>query len=137
MKTLPEWLDQKYRDWEKAQGGSQTYYTFARYLEVGHSALTLWISGASLPASEDVSRLASKLGPEIYTILNISEKDSPRERLVAHLDELPAAFQTRLASAVSETAQAISTNHLNPESAEAKRLAVRIFEKWGFKITGS
>jgi len=136
MKTLPEWLDQKYRDWETAQGGNQSYYTFARFLDVGHSSLSLWISGAAVPAGDDIPRLAGKLGPEIYSILNLSTPDTILDKLVTSFRLLPAAFQSRLASASAETAQAIAQGKLNPESADAKRLAARIFEKWGFKITG-
>jgi hypothetical protein len=136
MKTLPEWLDQKYREWEKTQGGNQSYYAFARFLDVGHSSLTLWIAGAVIPEGDDIPRLAGKLGPEIYSILNLSSPDSPLEKLSSNFSSLPAAFQSRLANATSETAQAIAQGKLNPESADAKRLAARIFEKWGFKITG-
>jgi hypothetical protein len=136
MKTLQEWLDEKYKEWERTQGGSQTYYTFARFLDVGHSSLTLWISGSAAPTGDDIPRLASKLGPEIYTILKLPAPDSPLSKLTASFSLLPAAFQTRLANAAAETAQAITQNRLSPESADAKRLAVRIFEKWGFKITG-
>jgi hypothetical protein len=136
MKTLPDWLDQKYREWEKEQGSNQNYYSFARFLDVGHSSLTLWISGASVPEGDDVTRLAGKLGPEIYSILNLSTPDSTLDKIVASFSSLPAAFQARLANATTETAQAIALGELNPESADAKRLSARIFEKWGFKITG-
>jgi len=136
MKNLPDWLEQKFKEWEKMEGSPQTYYTFARYLEVGHSSLTLWISGAAVPQGDDLARVASKLGSDIYDILKPQPSNSPVSTMTAAFESLPAAFQSRLASAVAETAQAIAQNKLNPESAEAKHLAVRIFEKWGFKITG-
>ena len=136
MKNLPDWLEQKFKEWEKMEGSPQTYYTFARYLEVGHSSLALWISGAAVPQGDDLARVASKLGSDIYDILKPQPSNSPVSTMTAAFESLPAAFQSRLASAVAETAQAIAQNKLNPESAEAKHLAVRIFEKWGFKITG-
>ena len=136
MKKLPDWLEQKFLEWEKSEGSHQTYYTFARYLDVGHSTLTLWISGAAVPQGEDLARVASKLGPEIYDILNSPPPSSPLTALDANFILLPSAFQSRLASAVEETAQAITQNRLNPESTEAKRLAVRIFDKWGFTVSG-
>ncbi len=136
MKTLPEWLDQKYRDWEKAQGSNQTYYTFARFLDVGHSSLTLWISGSAVPDGDEITRLAAKLGPEIYAIMDLTTPDSALDKMVAGFRSLPAAFQSRLAPATAETAHAITQGQLTSESADAKRLAARIFEKWGFKITG-
>ena len=136
MKNLPDWLEQKFKEWEKMEGSPQTYYTFARYLDVGHSSLTLWISGAAIPRGDDLAKVASKLGPEIHDILKPPPSNSPLSTMTEAFKSLPAAFQSRLTSAVTETAQAITQNKLNPESADAKRLAVRIFEKWGFKITG-
>lgn len=136
MKTLPEWLEQKFTEWEKLEGSAQTYYTFARYLDVGHSSLTLWISGTAVPQGDDLAKVASKLGSEIFEILNLQPSNFALSTMSTHFEALPAAFQSRLASAVAETAQAIAQNKLNAESSEAKRLAVRIFEKWGFKVTG-
>ena len=135
MKTLPDWLEQKFLEWEKSEGSHQTYYSFARYLDVGHSTLTLWISGTAVPQGEDLEKVASKLGPEIYEIL-IAPAPGPLATITANFHLLPAAFQSRLASAVAETAQVINRAGLNPESIEAKRLAIRIFEKWGFSISG-
>ncbi len=136
MKSLPEWLEQKFLEWEKSEGSRQTYYTFARYLDVGHSTLTLWISGTAVPQGDDLTRIASKLGPEIYEILHVPPPSTPLAAVSENFHLLPVAFQTRLASAVAETAQAIHQARLNPESTEAKRLAVRIFEKWGFSVSG-
>ena len=136
MKTFQEWLEEKYKDWEKNQEGKQSYYTFARYLDVGHSSLTLWIAGAAAPEGDDLVLLASKLGPEVYDHLNLAKPTSPLGMITASFNLLPAAFQSRLANAITETAQMIRQNKLDPESPDSKRLAVRIFEKWGFKISG-
>ena len=101
MKTLPEWLEQEFKEWEKMEGSPQTYYTFARYLDVGHSSLTLWISGAAVPQGDDLARVASKLGPEIFDILKPQPSNSPLATITANFESLPAAFQSRLASAVA------------------------------------
>ncbi len=134
MKTLPDWLEQKFLEWEKTEGGRQTYYGFARYLDVGHSTLTLWMSGTAVPQGDDLTQLASKLGPEIYDLFNTPSPSAPLAAITANFHTLPAALQSRLASAVAEAGQAINQAGLNPESMEAKRLAVGIFEKWGLKI---
>jgi hypothetical protein len=134
MKIFHEWLENKYTEWEKNQPGKQTYYTFARFLDVGHSTLTLWITGAALPDASLLPQLAARLGSEIYDYFNQPRPDAPMERVLAGYKLLPAAFQNRLASAVSETAALVAQNKLDPESGDAKRIAVRVFEKWGFKI---
>ncbi len=136
MKTLPDWLEQQFLEWEKSEGSRQTYYTFARYLDVGHSALTLWISGTTVPQGDDLAKLASVLGNEIYEILNVPQPSTPLASIIANFQLLPAAFQLRLASAVAEAARTITQDKLNPESTKAKRQVMQIFEKWGFKIAG-
>ena len=136
MKSFQEWLEQKYTDWEKNQSGMQSYYTFARFLDVGHSSLTLWISGAATPAGDDLAKIASKLGQEVFDILNLPRPNSPAAKLLSGFSTLPSAFQNRLSNAVVETSQVLLQRKLDPESSEAKIAAARIFEKWGFKITG-
>ncbi len=136
MNKLPDWLEIKFNEWEKTEGSGQTYYTFARYLDVGHSLLALWMTGAAIPQGEDIAKLAGKLGPEIYDILEAAPPTSPQAAIAANFETLPSAFQSRLASAITEAAQAIIQNKLNHESTDAKRLAAKVFEKWGFKVTG-
>jgi hypothetical protein len=135
MKSFQAWLEQKYTDWEKGQSGNQSYYTFARFLDVGHSSLALWISGTATPSGDDLAKIASKLGQDVFDVLSMPRPNSPAARLMAGFPYLPSAFQARLSSAVSETSQSIIQKKLDPESSEAKLLAASIFEKWGFKIT--
>ena len=49
MASAKEWLNQKFNEWEKAQGRSQSYYAFARYLEVSQSGLGQWMTGGAVP----------------------------------------------------------------------------------------
>ncbi len=128
--NLQEWLEQKFIEWERAQGTRQSYYNFARYLDVNHTALTQWLSGIALPDTDDQAKIADKLGSEIYALPGLSST-SPAPTL-----HLPTALRARLDGAMNETSQAISQRQLNAESDEAKRLALKIFEKWGFRITG-
>jgi hypothetical protein len=135
MPSLPEWLESKYQDWVKGQPEKQSYYTFARYLDVAHSVFTQWASGVARPSEEDLAKLAGKLGPEVYDLVEMP-RPGGAPGLPADFLYLPAAFQSRLLSAIQETGQSIRLEKLDPESVEAKRRALRIFEKWGFKLTG-
>ncbi len=134
--TFQEWLTQKYIEWENTQSGQQSYYNFARYLDVNHTALTQWTSGVSQPAGDDLAKLAGKLGSEIYTQLGVVPPSGQLQDLVSSFGYLPAALRERLVKAAVETGQQISARRLNAESAEAKLLAVKVFEKWGFHISG-
>jgi hypothetical protein len=134
--TFQEWLTEKYASWERTQTGRQSYYNFARYLDVNHTALTQWTSGISQPGGDDLAKLASKLGSEIYTLLGVIPPSGQLQALVGSFDYLPAALRERLVKATVETGQQVAARRLSPESAEAKLLAVKVFEKWGFKISG-
>jgi transcriptional regulator with XRE-family HTH domain len=133
--TFQEWFEQKYTLWEQAQPTRQSYYNFARYLDVTHTALTQWVSGVSLPSGDDLAKLAAKLGNEIYAILGMASPTIPRG-IAASFARLPSALRDRLSSAITETEREITQRKLDPESNEAKILAVKIFEKWGFRISG-
>jgi hypothetical protein len=131
-----EWLEDKYTEWERGMPTRQSYYNFARYLDVPHTAMTQWVSGVSLPSGDDLAKLASKLGNDIYTMLEGSSTTIQSRGIERSMSGLPAALTERLVNAITETEQAIRQRRLEVESSEAKILAVKIFEKWGFRISG-
>lgn len=137
MTKLSEWLTNKYHAWETTQGKPQSYYAFARYLDVAHSNLTLWISGNALPEGDDLVKLANRLGPEIYDILIKPRPASQVKTMNAAFYNLPSALRERLTNAILEADQTLTEHHLDSESVEAKQRVVRIFERWGFKISGA
>ena len=63
---LPRMAHSEIYQWEHTQTGRQSYYNFARYLDVNHTALTQWTSGVAQPGGDDLAKLACKLGGEIY-----------------------------------------------------------------------
>jgi len=90
----------------------------------------------AVPEANLLPQLAARLGSDIYDYVNQPRPGNPTQPVLAGFKLMPRAFQSRLASAIAETAQVITQNKLDSESSEAKRLAVRVFEKWGFKISG-
>ena len=134
--NFQEWFEQKYAEWEQTQPTRQSYYNFARYLDVAHTVVTQWVGGVGLPSGDDLAKLAAKLGNEVYTVLGVSSPTTPLQGINAAFARLPFALRDRLTHAVTETEHEITQRRLNPESSEAKILAVKIFEKWGFHISG-
>lgn len=134
--NFQDWLEQKYTEWEQPQPTRQSYYNFARYLDVGHTALTQWVSGVSQPTGDDLAKLAAKLGGDIYAVLGLPSPLLSNQGLAASLIKLPSALRGRLINAITETQHEITQRKLDTESNEAKVLAVKIFEKWGFRISG-
>jgi transcriptional regulator with XRE-family HTH domain len=134
MATCKDWLSQKFNEWEKAQGRSQSYYAFARYLEVTQSSLSQWMTGASIPAGEDLLSVASKLGPEVYDVLGVPRPNAESKSANVSLAVLPADLRQRLTNAVSEIEQSLRQQRLRPDSPEARQITLKVLTKWGFQF---
>jgi hypothetical protein len=136
MASAKEWLNQKFRDWEKTQGKAQSYYSFARHLGVSQTSLAAWMDGAIEPQGDDLATIAAKLGPEIYERVGaVQPHVQQNDRLAAVLQGLPAGLRERLTDAAVEAAQTIRDRGLAPDSIEGKRLAVEIFARNGIRLT--
>lgn len=133
MATAKEWLNQKFEAWEKAQGGRQSYYAFARYLEVSQSSLGQWLYGSAVPEGDDVASIARKLGPEIYDVLGLPRPNAETQRAPNPFARLPAGIRLDLAHALAEIDTAMRQKRLPTDSPEARQLALEIFAKWGFR----
>jgi hypothetical protein len=135
MATCKEWLNEKFADWERSQGRSQSYYAFARYLGVGQNELALWMAGSAVPSGDDLATLADKLGPEIYDSLSIARPNSQTQHLSAAMTNLPSGLRERLSGAILEADLLLKTRKLAPESVEAKLAVFEVFARWGIKLT--
>jgi len=136
MATVKDWLNQKFVEWEKTQGHKQSYYAFARYLEVSQSELGLWMTGSSVPSGDDLLNIANKLGVEVYDILGLPRPNIEVQRLTVSFASLPPDIRQRLASAIAESDQTLRVERLRPDSAEAHKVVVDILAKWGFRFSG-
>jgi transcriptional regulator with XRE-family HTH domain len=135
MAGIKDWLNEKFREWETAQGRSQSYFAFARFLGVSQTALAAWIAGETEPGGEDLAALAAKLGPGVYAAAGMRQPASQLERLDAAFPSLPGGLRERLTNAVVTAAAAIRERNLAPDSLEAKRLTVEILAQNGIKLT--
>jgi hypothetical protein len=133
MATVKDWLNQKFEDWEKAQGHKQSYYAFARYLEVSQSGLGEWMVGSSVPAGDDLQTISSKLGKEIYDILGLPRPNPEGQRPTISFAILPPDIRQRLTNALTETDQTLRQQRLRPDSSDARRIVIEILAKWGFQ----
>ncbi len=136
MATVKDWLNQKFIEWEKAQGHKQSYYAFSRYLEVSQSGLGQWMVGNGVPSGDDLLNIAKKLGAEIYDILGLPRPNAEVQRLTVSIASIPPDIRQRLASAIAESDQALRAERLRPDSVEARRIVIDILAKWGFRYTG-
>ncbi len=135
MATAQDWLNQKFVEWEKTQGRKQSYYAFARYLEVSQSGLAQWMTGSGVPGGENLLNIASKLGPEIYDVLGLPRPNAEVQRLTVSFANLPPDIRQRLANAIAESDTTLHVERLRPDSAEARTMVIEILAKWGFRYT--
>jgi transcriptional regulator with XRE-family HTH domain len=136
MATIKDWLNTKFIEWEKTQGHKQSYYAFARFLEVSQSGLGQWMTGSAVPSGDDLLNIANKLGAEVYDILGLPRPNAEVQRLTVSFAGLPPDIRQRLSSAIAESDQALRVDRLRPDSAEARKIVIEILAKWGFRFTG-
>lgn len=135
MATIQEWLNRKFDEWERAQGRKQSYYAFARYLEVSQSGLAQWMVGNGAPGGDDLLSIAGKLGPEIYDVLGLPRPNAEAQRVTVSFASLPPDLRQRLTNALAEVDRTLRQERLRPDSPEARPLVIEILAKWGFRIT--
>ncbi len=135
MATAKDWLNQKFIEWEHSQGRKQSYYSFARYLEVSQSGLGQWMTGSSVPGGDDLLNIATKLGPEIYDILGLPRPNSEIQRVTVSFASLPPDLRQALTNAIAEADQTLRSERLRPDSADARPIVINILAKHGFRYT--
>ena len=69
---LKEFLFQKFLEWQKESGQRRSVKDWAIYLDVPQTSLSTWMNGPYLPKGAGLSKLAAKLGPEIYDVLGMT-----------------------------------------------------------------
>lgn len=135
MATVKDWLNHKFSEWEKSQGGRQSYYAFAHYLEVSQSGLGTWMTGGENPAGDDLIAIAEKLGPEIYDILGLPRPNAEVQRVTVSFASLPPDIRQSLTGALSEVDQALREQRLRPDSPQARPVVLEILARWGIRYT--
>lgn len=66
-----QWITGRFLDWQKKMGGRRTVTEFAEHLGVSRDTLNKWMNGTRTPAGKHIDMLASKLGSEIYDVLDL------------------------------------------------------------------
>jgi len=91
---IKELLFEKYIEWQKMSGGRRTITEWAKYLDVPQASLSNWMSGSYFPKGANLSKLADKLGPEVYDALGMTrpfDDNTPgfREWMNIYLEATP------------------------------------------------
>ena len=96
--TIAECLNRKFLEWELSQGKRKTLGQFSEYLGVSRISLSDWINGKYVPKSQNIGKLAEKLGPEIYDLVGIPrpkphQLDEKTEELIQLIGQFSPEIQ--------------------------------------------
>jgi transcriptional regulator with XRE-family HTH domain len=87
VSDFSKWLKNEFFEWQKTEGEIKNLTDFAKYLNVSQPNLSKWVSGGSKPRdSENIEKLASKLGSEVYELLGFTPPiDDPLLKSIASI----------------------------------------------------
>lgn len=106
-KAFVVWLRRTYWIWQEKTGELDNISKFAKWIDPGISQqnMSRWLNSIALPTGENVHKLAQKLGPEIYEILDITPPvNDPRLRDINRVwEELPEALKASISDQVGRS----------------------------------
>ena len=95
---FPDWITQKFLDWQSNQGKRKTIDDFAAYIGVSRPLLNQWMNGnIPRPGRENISRLAEIFGLELYDVLEIPRPNIYLQRVTKVFENIPPEKQQKLA----------------------------------------
>ena len=99
---LIRWLNLKFIDWQKDEGGRKTIIEFADYLDVNRSLLSYWMNGSREPSDENLVRLALKLGFEVYDLVGKKRPNPLNLYTSRNWDQAPEKVQRQIAELIAK-----------------------------------
>lgn len=114
--NFSQFLEMKFLEWQRQQGGRKTVKQFAEYLGVPQSTLSTWWTNARVPEGENIQKLALKLGIETYDALGLPRPDQDLHYINSIWEDLkPAARQ-----AIREKAERYAAQNVTRAENERK-----------------
>ena len=83
MNTFSIWLNECFLQWQKERGKRKTIVEWAEWLGVEQPTLSRWLNGSNKPRGASVTRLALKLGTEVYEVLGVKPKNGANDWVIA------------------------------------------------------
>jgi len=123
------WLNQKFLQWQSAEGQRKTIGDFSQFLGVGEAALGHWMNGRRDPAFKNASQIANKLNDN--TILALLGFDQPE---LDFLSSFPGEVRDRLLAAKGDLNLYLIASGLSPDSPDAERMIREILGKYDITV---
>ncbi len=118
--NVAEWLNAKFLEWERNEGKRKTMVQFAEYLGVAQPSLSDWVNGKYVPKGRNLSKIADKLGYEIYDIMGLRrpmpvELDDKVNELIQAAMQFPPEIQAHVIAAFRELIPLLMEHHITDE----------------------
>ncbi len=102
MKTkFSDYLERHYLDWQ-IENGRASIRKYSLWLGINSSLVIQWMNGNGKPGSKNLAKLAIKLGPDIYDVLEIPPPPEFIRKLEAIYDDLSIDQQQQLQKQIAE-----------------------------------
>lgn len=126
VKNFTKWINEKFFEWRGASRRGVT--DFAEYVGVSQQTMSLWLNGdrGNRLSPQSIAKLAEKF-PDVYEAVGLTGPSRMRY--------LPSSMRRRLEQAQAQTERCLRERGLTGEDPEAEEIAIRIFERHGFKYT--
>jgi hypothetical protein len=94
--TFPQFLESKFLEWQRIEGGRRTVAQFAQWLGFKPSTISMWWNSGVEPNGESAAILAQKLGLEVYDALSLPRPDEDLHYIQANWDRLSPETRKRM-----------------------------------------
>lgn len=137
MSNFPDWFTKEYRRWNKTRPGEEDFLAFCSLLGYTPETVLSWMHGESTPQNGEVLSIAGMFGIKVYKVLGLTEPDKELLKAFASFSNLAGELRSKAAHALWEADVEIKNNRISPQSDEAKAIIAKIFDKWGFAVSGN
>lgn len=137
MPKFTDWFNRQYKRWVRSQPGAEDFLAFCSLLGYSPATVVDWIEGETIPKGPEVLSIAGLFGVKVYQILDMPVPDEELVKIYKSFSHLSGEYQSRVAHAIWEADVEMKQSQVLPESEEAKAILTKIFEKWGFTVSGN
>lgn len=116
--TFPEFLEQKYLQWQADLKKRKTIEEFAAYVGVSRPLINMWMNGDRNPGAESLKLLSAVFGMEVYDAAGVPRPNAYLQKINQIFERLSPEHQRSLAE---DAEKYFTTNHEQNTKAASKR----------------
>ncbi len=115
-----QYLELKFIEWQRQQGGRKTVLDFSNYLGIAQTTASQYMNGNRIPQGESVNKLARILGIEIYDSLDLPRPDEDLFYIEKEWDQLDDKTRQQLRDLAEDGKRRNDTNEVLRSSKKRK-----------------